>query len=154
MTEEPLPPGPGAEPRSDFAMWRQMVAIAFLAQGFAGVSQKALASLPGEHRLFFLACTYVVAAVLSYVLFRQRGARLCWQGLLIGSGSGLTCVLSVYFNLAAMRQVGGVVAFSVVPASALALTLLAGRVIFGERLSRTQTAGVLLALVGIVLVQL
>lgn len=141
-------------PDHDFGKWRQVVGVAFLAQGFAGVTQKALASLSGEYRLFFLACTYVVAALLSYVLFRRRQARLNGLGVLLGSLSGITCVLSVYFVLATLRQLGGMIVFAVVPSSALALTLLAGCVLFHERLSRTQTAGVLLALVGIVLVQL
>lgn len=131
-----------------------MAAIAFLAQGFAGVSQKSLSTLHGEYRLYFLCCTYLVATVLSYGLYRARGSRITRGGILLGSLAGISCVLSVYLLLAALREVGGVVVFSVVPAAALALTLLAGRVLFRERLSREQTAGVLLALVGIILVQL
>lgn len=131
-----------------------MAALAFISQGLVGVSQKMVSALPGEHRLLFLACTYVVATILAFIVFRYRKARLTIAGTVLGGLSGVTCVLSVYFVLAALRQVGGVSAFSIVPAAALALTLLAGRVAFGERLSRTQTAGVLLALVGVVLVQL
>jgi drug/metabolite transporter (DMT)-like permease len=131
-----------------------MAGLAFIAQGLAGVTQKGLSELAGEYRVFYLFCTYVVAALLSYGLFRQRRARLTAPALLVGLISGTTCVLSVYFLLAALKQLGGIVVFSVAPASALALTLLAGWLIFKERLTRTQTAGVLLALVGIVLVQL
>jgi len=141
-------------PIDSFGRWRQMAAAAFISQGLVGVSQKMVSSLPGENRLPFLACTYLVATVLAFIVFRCRGAKLTMAGLVLGGLSGVTCVLSVYFVLAALRQVGGVSAFSIVPASALALTLLAGRVAFGERLSKTQTAGVLLALVGVVLVQL
>jgi multidrug transporter EmrE-like cation transporter len=131
-----------------------MAAVAFLAQGFAGVSQKCVSALQGEYRLYFLCCTYVVALLLAYGLHRKGGSRLTRAGMLLGSLAGVTCVLSVYLLLAALRVVGGVVVFSVIPAAALALTLLAGRVLFKERLSREQTAGVLLALVGIILVQL
>ena len=46
------------------------------------------------------------------------------------------------------------IVFTVVPAASLALTLLAGRVLFRERLSRSQVLGVGLAMVGIMLVQL
>lgn len=139
---------------SNFAMWQKMAGFAFLAQGTAGLSQKGLAELQGEYRLFFLCITYVVATLLSYLLFRAQGAVLTKTGALIGGTSGISCVLSVYFLLAALKTVGGVVVFSVIPASALALTLLAGRVVFKERLSKAQLAGVLLALAGIVLVQL
>ena len=134
--------------------WQQMAGLAFLAQGLAGVTQKGLAELPGEYRVFYLCCTYVVAALLSYVLYRRRGGRVERASVIIGAISGTTCVLSVYFLLAALKHVGGVVVFSVVPAAALSLTLLAGWLIFRERLSRRQTLGVLLALAGIVLVQL
>lgn len=154
MSEELAPEGAQRTPESDFANWRQMAALAFLAQGTAGVSQKGLAELHGEYRIFFLCVTYLVATFLSYLLFRSRKAVLTRTGAIIGGISGISCVLSVYFLLAALREVGGVVVFSVVPASALALTLLAGRVVFKERLSGAQTAGVLLALVGILLVQL
>lgn len=131
-----------------------MAAVAFLAQGLAGVCQKFLSTLQGEYRLYFLCCTYLVATVLSFWLCRARGSRITRGGILLGSLAGISCVLSVYLLLAALREVGGVVVFSVVPAAALALTLLAGRVLFSERLSREQTVGVLLALVGIILVQL
>lgn len=138
----------------DFGKWRQVAAVAFLAQGTAGLCQKGLSELAGEYRLFFLCATYVVASALSFALFRSRRCRLTLDGVVIGGISGLSCVLSVYFLLAALKHVGGVVVFSVVPASALSLTLLAGLLVFREKLSRAQTAGVLLALIGIVLVQL
>lgn len=131
-----------------------MAGLAFVAQGLAGVTQKGLAELPGEYRVFYLCCTYVVAALLSYGLFRRGGGHIKRASVAIGVLSGTTCVLSVYFLLAALKHVGGFVAFSVVPAAALSLTLLAGWLVFHERLSRRQTIGVLLALVGIVLVQL
>ncbi|MEN6641120.1 MAG: EamA family transporter [Armatimonadia bacterium] len=153
MTEE-LAVEQQAEGAGDFAMWQKMVGLAFLAQGTAGICQKGLAELQGEYRLFFLCCTYIVATFLSYLLFRARGAVLTKAGVLIGAISGMSCVLSVYFLLAALKAVSGVVVFSIVPATALSLTLLAGRVIFRERLSKSQLAGVLLALAGIVLVQL
>jgi drug/metabolite transporter (DMT)-like permease len=146
-----------AEPhaaRQTFGHWRRVAGVAFLAQGFAGVAQKGVSALDGEYRLYFLCLTYVVAAVLSYWLYRSRGSRLTPAGWFLGSLAGVTCVLSVYFLLAALRHVGGVIAFSVVPASALSLTLLAGCLVFKERMSRAQTLGILLALVGIVLVQL
>ena len=146
-----------AEPLSDAAThrkWQQMAALAFIAQGLAGITQKGLAELPGEYRVFFLCCTYVVAALLSGLLFWRRGGRIVPGAAIIGAISGTTCVLSVYFLLAALKHVGGVIVFSVVPATALALTLLAGRLIFRERLSSRQAWGVLLALVGIILVQL
>jgi drug/metabolite transporter (DMT)-like permease len=159
VDDEILVPEPGASAETtpaaqDHRKWQQMAGLAFVAQGLAGVTQKGLAELPGEYRVFYLFCTYVVAALLSYGLYRQRRTKLPPASLIIGTISGTTCVLSVYLLLAALKHLGGVVVFSVVPASALALTLLAGWVIFKERLSRAQTAGVLLALVGIVLVQL
>lgn len=155
MTEQPLAPSvDDSKPTRNFGKWRQMTGAAFLAQGLAGVTQKTLAELSGEYRVFYLFCTYIVAAALSYGLFRQRQARITRPAIVIGMISGVTCVLSVYFVLGALKQLGGVVVFSAVPAAALMLTLLAGRVIFKERLSRLQTAGVFLALLGIVLVQL
>lgn len=154
MTEELLPGPEHAPAESTFAQWRRVAGVAFLAQGFAGVAQKGVSALEGEYRLYFLGLTYVVAALLSWWLYRSRGARLTGAGWLLGSLAGITCVLSVYFLLAALKHVGGVVVFSVVPASALSLTLLAGCLVFKERMSRTQTVGILLALVGIVLVQL
>ncbi|MCE5236997.1 EamA family transporter [bacterium] len=161
MADEVLAPQTPAEPssapaeaRARHRKWQQMAGLAFLAQGLAGVTQKGLTELPGEYRVFFLWCTYVVAALLSYVLFRRRGGCVKPAAIVIGTISGTTCVLSVYFLLTALKRVGGVVVFSVIPALALALTLLAGWLVFQERLSRQQTWGVLLALVGIILVQL
>lgn len=154
MTEEVLAVEGSPPPASTFAQWRRVAGIAFLAQGFAGVAQKSVAALEGEYRLYFLCLTYIVAAVLSYGLYRRRGARLTVTGWLLGSLAGVTCVLSVYFLLAALKHVGGVVAFSMVPAAALSLTLLAGCLFFKERMSLAQTLGIGLALVGIVLVQL
>jgi len=130
-----------------------MAGLAFVAQGLASVTQKALAALPGEYRVFFLLCTYVVAALLSLGLFQRRQGKIVPAALVIGVISGATSVLSVYFLLAALKHIEGVVVFSVVPAAALSLTLLAGWLVFKERLSRRQTLGVLLALAGIVLVQ-
>lgn len=154
VSEELLTTAEGQPQPSTFGQWRQVVGVAFLAQGFAGVAQKGVSALEGEYRLYFLGVTYVIAALLSLWLYRSRGARLTTAGWVLGSLAGVTCVLSVYFLLAALRHVGGVIVFSVVPASALSLTLLAGCLIFKERMSRAQTAGILLALVGIVLVQL
>lgn len=136
------------------AAWQRIALVAFLSQGGAGICQKGLAELPGEYRLTFLFCTYVVAVVLSGWLFWRRGKRLDFGSALVGSIAGVTCVLSVYFLLGALKSLPGVIVFVVVPASALGLTLLAGWLLFHERLSRAQTLGVLLALVGIVLVQL
>jgi len=158
VADEILIPDPASAPgpagASRHHMWQQMAGLAFLAQGLAGVTQKGLAELAGEYRVFYLCATYVVAAVLSGVLFCHRRGRVERATVVIGAISGTTCVLSVYFLLAALKHVGGVVVFSVVPAAALALTLLAGWLIFQERLSRRQTLGVLLALAGIVLVQM
>ena len=154
MSEEPLVGGEQTRRPASFGQWRQVVGVAFLAQGFAGVAQKSVSALEGEYRLYFLFITYVVAAVLSGWLHRKRGAKLTGADWALGSLAGTSCVLSVYFLLAALRQLGGVVAFSIVPASALSLTLLAGRLVFKERMSRSQVAGIVLALVGIVLVQL
>lgn len=154
MTEELLPIETPPPATSTFAQWRRVVGVAFLAQGFAGVAQKSVSALDGEYRLYFLCLTYIVAAVLSCWLYRSRGARLTAAGWVLGTLAGTTCVLSVYFLLAALKHVGGVIAFSMVPASALSLTLLAGCLLFKERMSRSQTAGIFLALVGIVLVQL
>ena len=159
MADEILVPEPSGAPAAapttgGHRKWQQMAGLAFIAQGLAGVTQKGLAELPGEYRVFYLCCTYLVAAALSYVLFRRRGGRIEQAAIVVGAISGTTCVLSVYFLLAALKQVGGVVAFSIVPAAALALTVLAGWLVFGERLSRRPMLGVLLALVGIVLVQL
>lgn len=154
MSDTLLSPQTSQDAAQSFGQWRRTVAVAFLAQGFAGVAQKSLASLEGEYRLYFLCATYVVAAVLSYILYRQRKARVTLRGIVLGTLAGTTCVLSVYFLLAALKHTGGVVVFSVVPAAALTLTLLAGRIVFKERLSRQQTLGMILAVVGIVVVQL
>ena len=148
---DPVVRGAGEQRQAD---WRRVAAVAFLSQGTVGVCQKALSEIEGEYRLLFLFFTYVVAAGLSIALFRMKSAALTWGEVLLGSMAGVTCVLSVYFLLAALKTVPGMVVFMVVPASALGLTLLTGWLVFKERLSRAQTVGVLLALAGIILVQM
>lgn len=154
MIEQPTVSEPQPTVAVRHAQWQRVALIAFLSQGGAGICQKSLAELSGEYRLLFLLATYLVAVALSWWLFRQRGSRLCLQSIVLGSIAGLTCVLSVYFLLAALKTLPGVVVFMVVPASALGLTLLAGWLIFHERLSKAQTIGVVMAVVGIILVQL
>jgi multidrug transporter EmrE-like cation transporter len=154
MIEQPTVPEPQTTAAGRHAQWQRVALIAFLSQGGAGICQKSLAELSGEYRLLFLLSTYIVAVALSWWLFHQRGSRLCLHSVILGSIAGLTCVLSVYFLLAALKTLPGVVVFMVVPASALGLTLLAGWLIFHERLSKAQTVGVMMAVVGIVLVQL
>ncbi|RBP62421.1 small multidrug resistance pump [Brevibacterium sanguinis] len=46
------------------------------------------------------------------------------------------------------------VAYGIWAATGVALTALAGRVLFGERLTRTMTAGIALIIVGVLLVEL
>ncbi|MGE5532529.1 MAG: EamA family transporter [Bacteroidota bacterium] len=154
MIEQPTVSDPRQTPASLHSQWQRVALIAFLSQGGAGICQKSLAELSGEYRLLFLLSTYLVAVVLSGWLFRQRRSRLCLQSVILGSIAGLTCVLSVYFLLAALKTLPGVVVFMVVPVSALGLTLMSGWLIFHERLSKAQTLGVLMAVAGIVLVQL
>lgn len=138
----------------EHAQWQRVALVAFLSQGGAGICQKGLAEVPGEYRLLFLFVTYLVAVGLSIWLFRQRRSRMEWGSAVVGTIAGVTCVLSVYFLLGALKTLPGMVVFVIVPASALSLTLLCGWLVFHERLSRSQTLGVILALVGIVLVQL
>lgn len=140
---------------TDLQRWQKRAAAAFFLQGAGSTLQKALTELQGEYKALFSLCLYGTALVLALGLYwGRRHHHLSWIAAAAGGGAGVTGIVALYCSLLALRQLPGVVVFTVIPTCSLALTLLAGTVLFKERLSSAQWLGIGCALAGIVLVQL
>ena len=107
----------------------------------------------GETSLFLL-LLYGTAGLIAFVvwLFHRQGSlrRDILPGILLGLSSGLGNIAMV----AVLEQLPGVLVFPFQGAVGMIYVVLFARLVWGERITRTEAAGMALALVAVVLINL
>lgn len=97
--------------------------------------------------VFFSA--FVVSAVYYFAV--SKGCRFSWRSLVGGIALGASNFFVTYCMMLALAEVAAELFFPIYNVGIVAIVTLAGVVAFGERLSRRQVAGLVVAAVGIVM---
>ena len=123
----------------------------FLANGLCllavrGYSQTGVA---GEES-WFLAILFGMAAVIATGAYALHGERASWGDLLPGMGLGVCNALGNLLLVMALGQLPGFLVFPFQAAVGLALSAVVARLVWGERISRLETAGMAVAVVAVV----
>ncbi|MBO7300991.1 MAG: DMT family transporter [Tidjanibacter sp.] len=96
--------------------------------------------------IFFFAA--LVGAI--YYFFTTKNCRFSWQALVGGVGLGVANFFTTYFMILGLAQLPSAIFFPIYHVGIVALVATMGVVIFGERLTRMQIVGLVVAAVGIV----
>lgn len=133
--------------------------ILFLGSGFldAFITYNQQELVPIAEHGYFTSLLFLVAAVIGVIWFLVqwlRGkSRPRWKSILGGIALGIPNYGSIYFLLKALdyRNLESSVIFPVNNVGIVALSVICGRFLFSEHLSRVNKIGILLAIVSIVL---
>jgi drug/metabolite transporter (DMT)-like permease len=143
--------GDGRPPVKD--MW--LLALAFLLSGAGMLIIKTLVGLNlTAYRNVYFSFLYGSMFLLSGVSLAATGHRPTRRELLIGAVMGLGGIGNLWFLMLALKSVPGIVAFPMRTCGSILLTLAASRILWDERVTVREIAGVLLALASIVLMNL
>ncbi len=131
------------------------MAALFLLNGYNSIAFKMFEEthLSGEAALF-LALLFSVAAFVAVVAWCGHRAGSSAKDLVPGIGLGVVNALANLSFVAALRELPGVLVFPFHSAVGLAVTVIAARLIWKERGTRLETAGILVSLVAAVLINL
>ena len=136
--------------------------VVFVGSGFCDVGvQVAYNSYlkPSDNALFSISLfliAFVIGLVVYLVLLLMKKTRFTWQSLIAGIILGIPNYLSIYFIILALGKSGysSSVIMPVANISVVALSSLVGLFIFKERLSKINTAGIVLAIIAIILLMI
>lgn len=129
--------------------------IFFFLAGTSRLSQRAFGHLSVDHqRPVFLISAFGVATVCSIVLLLVRRRKPTRHELLVGFGLGSTNILHTHFLMKSLDLLPGYVVFPFASAGGLILTAAVATLLLKEQNSRQTIAGVSLAALALVLLNL
>lgn len=135
--------------------WLLWLASAFLAQGGWEITLRATRALPdNETRVFYFTVVCVTAGLLTVpfmIAYRARFGRL---EIFYGCMAGLCSVIASGIRPWVLRDLDGIIVFPITTVSVTLLVLLAGAVLWHERLGKWGAAGIAAALGGMLLLTL
>lgn len=139
--------------------WALFVAVAFAANGSSGILQKAhQTAYAGLYAKEFLLLGMLFAFLFSAVVFALRrpdNVRLAVkESAVVGPPTGLFDVATNALVLALASRLPAAVLFPVLSAGSLVLSALASRLLFREKLSAMQTAGLIAGIAAVILLNL
>jgi len=132
-----------------------MILLAITVVGFSQLSSKILvqSGLEAQNNYFFLAIFSSAALLVSPLVWRNRAGIRRRDGL-FGMGVGMFNVAANRFLLLALTTLPGAIVFPVSSAGSLLLVSISAIVLFKERVSRVNLAGILLTLAAVILINL
>ncbi|MEA3365476.1 MAG: hypothetical protein U9Q79_07530 [Candidatus Hydrogenedentes bacterium] len=144
---------PGTKPsRLAWGLW---LTSAFLAQGGWEITLRATRSLPdNESRLFYFTVVCVTAGLLTLPLMFAYKARFGRLEILYGVMAGVCSVIASGIRPFVLRDLDGIIVFPITTVSVTLLVLLAGAVFWHERLGKWGAAGIVAAVLGMLLLTL
>ncbi|MFY9146950.1 MAG: hypothetical protein WBI38_00985 [Bacillota bacterium] len=142
--------------------WLALCLVCFVATGMVGIAQKIHQSSAYRHELSeFLVIAFVVSTVLSlgvYRIYERRGQASGFissirkpGALLLAVATGVCFAVVNQINLYLAGAMESSVFFPIVNGGGLLLATISAIVIFGERLNRKRTYGLVIGLVGVAL---
>lgn len=152
-TEHGPLPHPSTKPsRLAWGLW---LTSAFLAQGGWEITLRATRSLPdNESRLFYFTVVCVTAGFLTLPLMVAYKARFGRLEMMFGAMAGVCSVIASGIRPWVLRDLDGIIVFPITTVSVTLLVLLAGAVFWHERLGKWGAAGIVTALIGMLLLTL
>ena len=141
--------------RQGKATFRTALLLLFLFGGLAEFSNKVFQKYGmQEHKALFLLVVFAVAFVcsLAVVMYRRQPVRR--RDLITGVAVGIPNLFSSYFLILALDSIPAAVAFPIFGASTVLIINAVGIGFFGERLSGSEKAAIVLTIVALVLVNL
>ncbi len=142
----PLAPKPGRW------AWIAWLTAAFLAQGGWEISLRATRALPdNESRIFFFTVVCVTATFLTVPFMLAYRARFGRREIYYGMLAGLCSVIASGIRPWVLRDLDGIIVFPITTVSVTLLVILAGVVFWRERLGKWGAAGIVAALLGMLL---
>lgn len=134
--------------------------ILFVGSGFldAFIKYNQEARVPENEQAYFTSFIFFVAAAIGILLLciqLLRGTeKLQWKNLIGGIALGIPNYGSIYFLIKALEVKGmeSSITFPVNNVGVVALSVICGKVMFNEKLSKLNQAGIILALVAILLI--
>jgi len=132
-----------------------MILVAITVVGFSQLSSKILvqSGLEAQNNYFFLAVFSSAALLVSPLAWRNRSGIKRRDGL-FGLGVGMFNVAANRFLLLALTTLPGAIVFPVSSAGSLLLVSISAIILFKEKVSRVNLAGILLTLAAVVLINL
>jgi drug/metabolite transporter (DMT)-like permease len=131
--------------------WLLAVAV-FAVLGFNDFLMKIFESLrPLEEKNTFLLVLFGISGVLSWLFIWASRISIHPVEVLWGLGLGIPNMLTTFFFILALSRLPGVEVFPSVNIGIIGFSLLLGIWIWGEKLSRREWAGFILALVAVTL---
>lgn len=124
----------------------------FLLAGGSRLAQEAFKHISEpEFRPVFLECAFSLAALpsIAILIYRRKGLR--WSEVRLGFVMGASNILQSHFMLKSLEHFDGFVVFPVTSAGAIVLTTLVATRLMGENISRRSLAGIVIAVVALVL---
>lgn len=141
--------------RGNHRLWLLWSCSAFVAQGCWEIMLRATRGFPDDQtRAFFTAMVFFLTALMSLPMLATKSARVGRTELGWGIVAGVCSLLGTGLRPWALRQIDGVIVF---PATTVTVTLLllgVGAWWWRERLGRLGVAGVVAAIVGILMLAL
>ena len=132
-----------------------MILVAITVVGFSQLSSKILvqSGLEAQNNYFFLAVFSSAALLVSPLAWRNRSGIKRRDGL-FGLGVGMFNVAANRFLLLALTTLPGAIVFPVSSAGSLLLVSISAIILFKEKVSQVNLAGILLTLAAVVLINL
>lgn len=136
--------------------------ILFIGSGFldALINFIQAKSVPPAEHAYFASSTFLTAGIfgiifITYQILRRR-VSIHWKNILGGIALGIPNYGSIYFLLKALEidSLESSVIFPINNVGIVALSVIVGRLFFKEHLSKTNKAGIALALIAILLIAL
>jgi drug/metabolite transporter (DMT)-like permease len=145
-------PGEARPHRPNAPLW---LAALFLVDGLVVTAAQVFRQeLPQDENLPFQAIIFVSAFVVTSLLYWLRRERVSRDALKFGALLGTANLGNYLFLVMALSVLPGVVVFPTIAAGEVGLMALAGVVVWRERLRPLSWAGIVLAVMALVLIQL
>jgi len=142
-------------PFSGFNKTSLLIIILFLVTGGCGLAAKAFSEFsPNDQRQIFLLFLFGTAAVISVSAVFVQKAALRARDIPFGIMLGLCNICGNYCLLLALMKLPGMVVFPISSSMGVVLTTLAGMAVWHERLRKLAMAGIVAAVVAVVLINL
>ena len=133
-------------------MWLKLILSAFFLEGLLGVSQKLIRELDlGESRNEYIFLYNIVAAITGVCFLIRTKKALQRKEVFIGSIIGLMFCFAAFFCLQAVLELPGIIYFPVTSVGGILWVTFLSRLVWREKLRKTQIYGLLLACVSLVL---
>jgi len=147
-----------AKPMENLKLDREiipMIIVTIIVVGFSQLSSKILvqSGLGDQNNYFFLAIFSSAALLVSPLAWKNRGEINRRDGL-YGMGVGVFNVAANRFLLMALTTLPGAIVFPVSSAGSLLMVTISAIILFKEKVSRVNLAGILLTLAAVVLINL